>query len=45
VGLFTEPDRFIHAYKRLGVIEEPITTAWRRRVAFAFLFPSKQEKT
>ncbi|WCR11490.1 C40 family peptidase [Paracoccus stylophorae] len=40
VGILTAPDRFIHAYERLGVIEEPLTCAWRRRIAFAFLFPS-----
>jgi hypothetical protein len=39
VGIWTEPERFIHAYERLGVIEEALTPAWRRRVAFAFLFP------
>ena len=39
VGILTESDRFIHAYERLGVVEETLTTAWRRRVAFAFLFP------
>lgn len=39
-GILTAPDRFIHAYERLGVIEEPLTTAWRRRIAFAFLFPA-----
>lgn len=37
VGILTAPDRFIHAYERLGVIEEPLTPAWRRRIAFAFL--------
>ena len=40
VGILTTPDRFIHAYERLGVIEEPLTQAWRRRIAFAFLFPA-----
>ncbi len=40
VGILTTPDRFIHAYERLGVIEEPLTQAWRRRIAFAFIFPS-----
>ncbi|MCT4334304.1 NlpC/P60 family protein [Paracoccus sp. YLB-12] len=40
VGILTPPDRFIHAYERLGVIEEPQTPAWRRRIGFAFLFPS-----
>ena len=39
-GILTAPDRFIHAYERLGVIEEPLTPAWRRRIAFAFLFPA-----
>ena len=40
VGILTAPDRFIHAYDRLGVIEEALTTAWTRRIAFAFLFPT-----
>ena len=39
VGILTAPDHFIHAYERLGVVEETLTTAWRRRIAFAFLFP------
>jgi NlpC/P60 family putative phage cell wall peptidase len=39
VGILTEPDRFIHSYERLGVVEEVLTSAWRRRIAFAFLFP------
>ena len=39
VGILTGPDSFVHSYERLGVIEEPLTTAWRRRIAFAFLFP------
>ena len=39
VGILTTPDRFIHAYDRLGVIEEALTTAWTRRIAFAFRFP------
>jgi NlpC/P60 family putative phage cell wall peptidase len=39
VGILTGPDRFIHAYERLGVIEEPLTNSWRRRVVFAFHFP------
>ena len=41
VGILTGPDRFLHACERLGVIEEPLTRAWRRRVAFAFLFPQR----
>ena len=40
VGILTAPDRFIHAYDRLGVIEEALTTAWVRRIAFAFRFPT-----
>lgn len=31
--------RFIHAYERLGVLEEYLTDAWRRRIAFAFRYP------
>lgn len=33
--------RFIHAYERTGVIEEYLTPAWQRRVAFAFRFPDR----
>ena len=40
VGILTGPDTFLHAYERLGVIEEPLTLTWRRRIAFAFLFPA-----
>lgn len=39
VGILSSGGSFIHAYERLGVIEEPLTLAWRRRIAFAFLFP------
>ena len=39
VGILTAPDRFIHAYERLGVVEEVLTPAWARKIAFAFLFP------
>ena len=41
VGILTDTDSFIHAYERLGVIEEPLTPSWRRRIAFAFLFPQR----
>ena len=41
VGILTAPDSFLHAYERLGVIEEPLNNAWRRRIAFAFLFPQR----
>ncbi|KGJ11908.1 peptidase [Paracoccus versutus] len=39
VGILTGPGTFLHAYERLGVVEEPLTPSWRRRIAFAFLFP------
>jgi NlpC/P60 family putative phage cell wall peptidase len=39
VGILTAAGSFIHAYERLGVIEEPLTMPWRRRIAFVFLFP------
>ncbi len=39
VGILTGPDRFIHAYERLGVVEETLTTAWARKISFAFQFP------
>ena len=32
--------RFIHAYEATGVIEQALTAAWRRRLAFAFAFPA-----
>ncbi|MBS0477951.1 MAG: C40 family peptidase [Proteobacteria bacterium] len=41
VGILTGADTVLHAYERLGVIEEPLTNAWRRRIAFAFLFPQR----
>ncbi|AUM72953.1 NlpC/P60 family protein [Paracoccus jeotgali] len=44
VGVMTGADSFIHSYERLGVIEEPLTTAWRRRIAFAFLFPHPRKR-
>ena len=39
-GILISSDRFIHAYERSGVVEAPLDAAWRRRIAFAFLFPS-----
>ena len=39
-GIFTASDSFIHAYERSGVVEVPLDAAWRRRVAFVFLFPN-----
>ena len=39
VGILTTSDHFIHSYERLGVVEEVLTPAWTRKIAFAFLFP------
>ena len=39
VGILSAADRFIHAYERLGVVEEILTPVWARKIAFAFLFP------
>lgn len=39
VGIPTTPDTFPHAHERLGVIEEPLTPSWRRRIGSAFLSP------
>ncbi|OUS07981.1 peptidase [Rhodobacterales bacterium 52_120_T64] len=47
VGILSENDRsgrpqkFIHAYERTGVVEERLTIAWRRRIAYAFRFPER----
>jgi NlpC/P60 family putative phage cell wall peptidase len=41
VGVLTSAKTFLHAYERLGVIEEPLTPTWQRRIAFAFLFPAR----
>ena len=43
VGILTGPDTFLHADERLGVIEEPLTHASRRRIAFAVLFPKLKD--
>lgn len=39
-GIVTAQETFVHAYDRLGVIEEPLSPAWRRRIAFAFHYPA-----
>ena len=39
VGILTGAASFIHAFQGIGVIEEEMTRAWRRRLAFAFDFP------
>jgi NlpC/P60 family putative phage cell wall peptidase len=38
------PHRFIHAYERTGVIEEFLTAAWQRRIAYAFRFPTPDKR-
>ena len=38
-GILTGPATFIHSYDRIGVVEEPLTETWRRRIAFAFRYP------
>jgi NlpC/P60 family putative phage cell wall peptidase len=45
VGILTASDQFLHAYERLGVIEEPLTPAWARRIAFVFRFPRPRRTT
>ncbi|MFN2382510.1 MAG: NlpC/P60 family protein [Guyparkeria sp.] len=41
LGVMTAPGSFVHSYERLGVIEEPLTQSWARKIAFAFLFPKE----
>ena len=43
IGILTSERSFIHAYEGLSVVEEPLTTAWARRIALAFLFPAPSE--
>lgn len=42
VGILTSEANFIHAFQGIGVIEEEMTRAWRRRLAFAFDFPGAE---
>jgi NlpC/P60 family putative phage cell wall peptidase len=44
LGILSESGTLIHARERLGVIEEPFTRAWRRRLAFAFLYPQRRRR-
>lgn len=44
-GILSGPATFLHAYDRLGVVEEALTTAWRRRIAFAFVYPAPLAQT
>ena len=43
IGILTGVGTFLHSYEGLGVVEEPLTTAWARRIALAFLFPAHSE--
>jgi NlpC/P60 family putative phage cell wall peptidase len=43
IGILTGEGSFLHAYEGLGVVEEPLTPAWARRIALAFLFPADSE--
>jgi NlpC/P60 family putative phage cell wall peptidase len=43
-GIITEPGMFVHAYERLGVIEEPLGQAWRRPWPSRFCSPGKNTK-
>jgi len=44
VGILSDTGTLIHARERLGVIEEPFTRSWRRRLAFAFLYPQPRRR-
>lgn len=44
VGILSSKTTFIHAYERAGVIEEHLTLAWQRRIAFAFRFPDSDKR-
>jgi NlpC/P60 family putative phage cell wall peptidase len=41
VGIMSGPDRFIHAYEPVGVIESALVPGWKRRIVFVFRFPPK----
>ena len=44
VGILSGGGRFVHAYERTGVIEEHLTAAWQRRIAYAFRFPAPAKR-
>ncbi|PRX29972.1 putative phage cell wall peptidase, NlpC/P60 family [Meinhardsimonia xiamenensis] len=44
LGILSESGTLIHARERLGVIEEPFIRSWRRRLAFAFLYPQPRRR-
>jgi len=43
-GILSGQGCFIHAYERTGVIEEYLTPAWQRRIAYAFRFPDPAKR-
>ena len=43
-GILSGQGSFIHAYARTGVIEELLTPAWQRRIAYAFRFPDPAKR-
>lgn len=38
-GILSGPDRFIHAYEPVGVIESALVPSWRRRIAAVHRIP------
>ncbi|WP_341874398.1 NlpC/P60 family protein [Roseibium hamelinense] len=38
-GILAPGNRLVHAYERVGVVQSPLASAWRRRIAAAFSFP------
>ncbi len=38
-GIFTDPDRFIHAYDKVGVVESYLGSQWRNRIVATYAFP------
>lgn len=38
-GILSTTERFVHAYEGCAVVESPLGTWWRRRLAAAFAFP------
>lgn len=40
-GILSGEDRFIHAYEQAAVIESPLVSSWRRRIAAVFRFPER----
>ncbi len=40
-GILVSDIRFIHAYDRLGVVEDNLNAGWRRRIAYAFRYPKE----